>query len=166
MSCSSITLLFYYLALCKMTMTWRHDACSSFLGTREKIPVWSESALPVTGKEGKGEGNKSIGPRTKYGHANLTLIWITDLFAGIYGILKTDRKKFFCEVSFFCGTFFGVFQHVGLFSDHHHISLNNLHSYALPQDKPSKCRRSGVLTRDSSSRRILKVGDLSQVKAE
>ena len=24
------------------------DACSSFLGTREKLPIWSESVLPVT----------------------------------------------------------------------------------------------------------------------
>ena len=38
-----VWLLFYYLAPCKMTPTWRHDACCSLLGTREQLPVWSES---------------------------------------------------------------------------------------------------------------------------
>ena len=33
-------------------------ACSSFFGTREQLPVSSESALPVTKKEGKGEGKR------------------------------------------------------------------------------------------------------------
>ena len=35
----------------------RHNACSSFLGTREKITAQSESVLPVTKKEGKKKGN-------------------------------------------------------------------------------------------------------------
>ena len=35
---------------------WRHNACSSFWGIREKLPVWSET-LPVTKKEGMGEGS-------------------------------------------------------------------------------------------------------------
>ena len=68
---SSMTLLLNYLAPCKTTPMWRHDACSSFWGTREKLPVWSESALPVNKKEGKGEGKRSIGPWTKYRQANL-----------------------------------------------------------------------------------------------
>ena len=67
-----VWLCFLLLSPYKMTQLWRHNACSSILGTREKLPVWSESALPVTEKEGKGEGNMSIGPWTKYGHANLT----------------------------------------------------------------------------------------------
>ena len=45
MCLSSMPLLFYYLAPCKMTPMSCHDACSSFLGTREKLSVWSESAL-------------------------------------------------------------------------------------------------------------------------
>ena len=48
---------------------WRHNACSSILETREKLTTWSESVLPVTQKEGKGEGNMAIGPRMKYGRA-------------------------------------------------------------------------------------------------
>ena len=58
-----------------MTPSWRHNACSSLLGTREKLPVWSESAplpLPVTQIEGKREGKNSISPWMKYGHANLS----------------------------------------------------------------------------------------------
>ena len=46
--------------------------CMQFIfGTREKLPVWSESVLPVTEREGKGEENKSIGHWTKYGHSRL-----------------------------------------------------------------------------------------------
>ena len=55
-----------------MTPLWCHDACSTLLWTREKLPVWSGSApLPVTKKEEKREGKKSISPWTKYGQANL-----------------------------------------------------------------------------------------------
>ena len=40
---------------------------------RDKGEVYllDESALPVTEKERRGERKSSIGPRMKYGHANL-----------------------------------------------------------------------------------------------
>ena len=56
-----------------MTLMWCHNACSSILGTREKLLVWLEIALPVTERKGKGKGKMSLGPWTKYGHANLIL---------------------------------------------------------------------------------------------
>ena len=53
---SSMTLLFITQLPYKMTPLWRHDACSSLFGTRER----------------KREGKKSISPWMKYGHANLS----------------------------------------------------------------------------------------------
>ena len=44
-----------------------------------------ESALPVTEKERKGEGKSSIGPRMKYGHANLQLFLIGHNMAFMLG---------------------------------------------------------------------------------
>ena len=54
---SSMTLLFNYLALLQ------NDKGEATCLIRE--------SLPVTEREGKREGKKSIGPRTKYGHAKL-----------------------------------------------------------------------------------------------
>ena len=47
--------------------TKHHNACSSLLGTRERL---DDSVLPVTRKERRGEGKSGIGPRMNYGHAN------------------------------------------------------------------------------------------------
>ena len=40
-------------------------------GDKGKVYLLDEGVLPVTGKERRGEGKKSIGPRMKYGHANI-----------------------------------------------------------------------------------------------
>ena len=40
-------------------------------GDKGEVHLLNESVLPVTEKERKGEGKSSIGPRMKYGHANL-----------------------------------------------------------------------------------------------
>ena len=53
---SSKTLLFYYLAPLQ-NKTIVTSRCMQF-NFGDKGPVWSESALPVTGKEGKGEVKK------------------------------------------------------------------------------------------------------------
>ena len=39
-------------------------------GDKREVYLSDESALPVTGKERRVEGESSIGPRIKYGHAN------------------------------------------------------------------------------------------------
>ena len=46
---SSILMLFYYLAHSQLTVLWRHDACSSLLGTRERFTCWTR----VRRREGK-----------------------------------------------------------------------------------------------------------------
>ena len=38
---SSILMLFYYLAPCKMTLSWHHDAFSSLLETRKRFTCWT-----------------------------------------------------------------------------------------------------------------------------
>ena len=40
-------------------------------GDKGEVYLLDESVLPVTKKERRREGKRSIGPRMKYGHANL-----------------------------------------------------------------------------------------------
>ena len=40
-------------------------------GDKGEVYLLDESALPVTKKERRREGKKTIGPKIKYGHANL-----------------------------------------------------------------------------------------------
>ena len=40
------------------------------LGDKREVHLLDESVLPVTEKERRGEGEGSISPRMKYGHAN------------------------------------------------------------------------------------------------
>ena len=68
---SSILMLFYYLAPCKMTPSWHHDECSSLLGTRERFTCWTRVPLPVTEKESKQEG-KRIKQTNRY-----KFVWLT-----------------------------------------------------------------------------------------
>ena len=44
------------------------------LGDRREDKLQDESTLPVTEKESLQEGEKSISPRMKYGHVNLSVI--------------------------------------------------------------------------------------------
>ena len=80
---SSMTLLFYYLVPLQNHCLVTSQCMQFTFEDKEKLPGWSERALPVTKKEWKGEGKKSICPWIKYGHANLnsyTTVHYTDLF--------------------------------------------------------------------------------------
>ena len=69
--CLVVWLLFYYLAPIQndAVMTLR---CVQFpLGDKREVYLLDESALPVMEKESMREGKITIGPRMKYGHANL-----------------------------------------------------------------------------------------------
>ena len=59
---------------CKMTPLWRHDACSSLLGTRERFTCWTRVTY-LWWKRKMWKGKRSISTRTKNGHANLNSFW-------------------------------------------------------------------------------------------
>ena len=45
-------------------------------GDKGEVYLLDESVLPVNEKEKRQEGKRSIGPRIKYGHANLKSVYI------------------------------------------------------------------------------------------
>ena len=57
----------------KITLSWRHIACSSLWGTRERFTCWTRVPYLWLKKKGE-EGKSSIGPKMKYGHAKTTCL--------------------------------------------------------------------------------------------
>ena len=64
-------MLFYYLAPLKYDSIVRSRCMQFTFGDKGEVYLLDESALPVTKKEKWREGKITIGPRMKYGHANV-----------------------------------------------------------------------------------------------
>ena len=65
-------MLFYYLAPLQNGSTVTSRWMQFTFGDKREVHLLDKSALPVTDKESMREGKKSICPRMKYGHANLS----------------------------------------------------------------------------------------------
>ena len=68
---SSILMIFYYLAPLQNASIVMSRCMQFNFEDKREVYLLSESVLPVSKKESMREGKKSIGPRMKYGHANL-----------------------------------------------------------------------------------------------
>ena len=68
---SIILMLFYYLAPLQNNSIITSRCMQLIFWDKGEVYLLDESALPVTEKERRGERKSSIGPRMKYGHANL-----------------------------------------------------------------------------------------------
>ena len=69
---SSILMLFYYLASLQNNSIVTSQCMQFIFGDKREVYLLEESALPVTKKESMQERKRSIGPRVRYGHPNLT----------------------------------------------------------------------------------------------
>ena len=65
-------MLFYYLVPLQNDSIVTSQWVQFTFGEQREVYLLDESALPVIEKEGMREGKRSIGPRMKYGHANLS----------------------------------------------------------------------------------------------
>ena len=65
-------MLFYYLAPLQNDSIVKSQCMQFTFGDKREVYLSDESALPVTEKESMREGKRSIGPRMKYEHANLS----------------------------------------------------------------------------------------------
>ena len=67
-------MLFYYLAPLQNDSIVTSPCMQFTFGDEIEVHLLDDSALPVTEKESMREGKRSIGPRIKYGHANLSSV--------------------------------------------------------------------------------------------
>ena len=65
-------MLFYYLAPLQNDIIVTSEYMQFTFGDKREAHLLDESVLPVTGKERRGKGKSSIGPRMKYGYAIMT----------------------------------------------------------------------------------------------
>ena len=92
-----------FLLLSSPTKPHTRDAYTYFLGTREKLPVVSESVLPVTEKEGKGDGEMKHRSSNKGVRKFITYIkWM------LFMILLVDKQFNFSWCTFFYLKYFGT----------------------------------------------------------
>ena len=85
-------MLFYYLTPLQNDSIMTSRCMQFTFGDKSEVHLLDESALAVTEKESMLEGKRSIGPRMKYGHANLSSFFLGTLGFSRYQILQNNME--------------------------------------------------------------------------